>query len=69
MVTQQEQADSIGVSFQTISKWETGIDFAEDLINKGKVLLLCRHEGLEKNGRLNSQYRAGIMQSQSGLHI
>ena len=28
-VTQQELADSIGVSFQTISKWETGINMPD----------------------------------------
>lgn len=28
-VTQQELADSIGVSFQTVSKWETGISMPD----------------------------------------
>ena len=28
-VTQQELADSIGVSFQTISKWETGVSLPD----------------------------------------
>jgi len=28
-VTQQELADSIGVSFQTISKWETGVNLPD----------------------------------------
>ncbi len=28
-VTQQELADSIGVSFQTISKWETGVNMPD----------------------------------------
>ena len=28
-ITQQELADSIGVSFQTVSKWETGISMPD----------------------------------------
>ena len=33
-VTQQELADCIGVSFQTISKWETGLSMPTFLFHR-----------------------------------
>ena len=45
--------------FECCGLYIDGMDYQE----------LCRHEGLEKSGGLNSQCRGEIMQSQSGLHI
>lgn len=45
--------------FECCGLYIDGMDYQE----------LCRHDGLEKSGGLNSQCRGGIMQLLSGLHI
>ena len=45
--------------FECCGLYIDGMDYQE----------LCRHEGLEKSGRLNSQCRGVIMRLPSELHI